>query len=71
MKIMRGEFQGVKGEVVNVDLKKCKILVDGATVKKTDGTDVARAIEPSNVIITDLTMDDKRRIEMLERGMKE
>ena len=70
VKIMKGEFRGIKGEVINVDLEKCVIYVDGVTVKKTDGTDIARAVEPSNVMITHLMRDDRKRIAMLERGMK-
>jgi len=70
VKIMRGEFKGIKGEVIKVDLKKCKIYVDGVTIKKTDGTDVPKAIDPSNVMITDLALDDKKRVAILERGMK-
>jgi len=71
VRIMRGQFKGVDGEVLTVDLKKCSVYVEGVTIKKTDGTDTARAVAPSNMMITDLTLDDKKRIAMLERGMKE
>ncbi|OYT25643.1 MAG: 50S ribosomal protein L24 [Candidatus Altiarchaeales archaeon ex4484_96] len=71
VKIMRGEFRGGSGEVTRVDLKKSCVYIDGVNIKKTDGTDVARPINPSNIMITDLTLDDKKRIAMLERGLKE
>jgi len=70
VKIMRGEFKGVSGEVTRVSLKSYKIYVDGVTIKKADGTDVEKALDPSNVMITDLFMEDKERREVLERKIK-
>ncbi len=69
VKIMRGEFRGQTGEVTKVDPKKCKIYVEGITIKKSDGTDVERSIHPSNVKITDLYIDDKERRAVLERNI--
>jgi len=70
VKIIRGEFKGVSGEVTRVSLKSYKIYVDGVTIKKADGTDVEKALDPSNVMITDLFMEDKERREVLERKIK-
>lgn len=70
VKIMKGEFKGTSGEVMNVSLKNYRIYVDGVTIKKADGTDVERALHPSNVVITDLFMEDKERRNILERKIK-
>jgi len=70
VKILRGEFKGNGGEVTKVDVGKSRVYIDGVNIKKTDGTDVARPIDPSNIMITDLSLDDKKRIQLLERGMK-
>ncbi len=67
IKIMRSKFKGDIGEVTRVDLKSYKIYIEGITIKKSDGTDVERAIDPSNVMITDLYMEDKKRRGVLER----
>ena len=67
VKIMRGEFKGIKGEVESVDLKKYKIYVTKVTATKTDGTQVPRPIHPSNVMITDLDLEDEKRRGVLER----
>ena len=61
VKLMRGKFKNVKGIVELVDLKKYKIRVKGVVTKKTDGSEVLLSIDPSNVIITKLYSDDKRR----------
>ncbi len=66
VKIMRGEFAGYEGKVLEVDMKKIRIKVDGATITKVDGTEVAVPIHPSNVMITSLEMDDVRK-KILER----
>ncbi|MCS3924751.1 50S ribosomal protein L24 [Methanosalsum natronophilum] len=59
--IMRGDFVGIKGEVEEVSLKKGTIAVEGAISIKADGTEVARPIYPSNVIITKLDLKDEKR----------
>jgi large subunit ribosomal protein L24 len=66
VKIMRGDFKGVEGDVAEVDLKRYRIFVTGATIAKADGTQVMRPIHPSNVIITKLK-SDKERDKILKR----
>lgn len=68
--IMRGEFKGKTGKITDVDLKKLKIFVDAAKRKKVSGQDVQVPIDPSNVKITKLNLDDKHRKEILERKLK-
>jgi len=68
--IMRGSFKGVKGKISRVDMKKLKVYVDSVKVKKVSGQDVEAPIDPSNVIITKLNFDDKKRRKFLERKNK-
>jgi len=67
VKVTRGNFKGVTGEVLRVDLDKYKIYVDGVKISKSDSTNVERAIDPSNVIVTDIFLEDKKRRKILER----
>jgi len=60
--IMRGQFKKVSGSVEKVDMKKGKIFVKGAELEKKDGGKVAYPIHPSNLQITTLILDDKKRI---------
>jgi len=69
VRVMRGDFKGNVGEITRVSLKDYKIYVDGITIKKADGTDVEKSIDPSNVMITDLFIDDKERMDLLERNI--
>ena len=55
VKIVRGSFKGKEGKIVKVDLKKCKIFIEGVTRKKARGQEILVPIDPSNVIITELS----------------
>jgi len=67
VKIMRGDRRGSEGKVSQVDRKKYRIVVEGVTREKVDGTAVPILIHPSKVMITRLNLDDKWRRKMLER----
>ncbi len=67
VRIMSGQFKNKSGKVEEVDLKKTNIFVSGMEIVKKDGTKVRFPIHPSNLMITELNMDDKRRTERFER----
>lgn len=67
VKIMRGQFNGQKGKILIINRKKAKIYVEGLQRSKRDGTKVNVPFDPSNVQITELNLDDKKRIQSLER----
>jgi large subunit ribosomal protein L24 len=47
------------------------VYIDGVSRKRTVGTEVLVPIPSSNVQITNLNLDDKRRVKILERrGVK-
>jgi len=67
VRVMRGDFAGHEGKVLEVDMKNYRIKVDGVTVTKADGTEVAVPIHPSNVMIIELGEVDDVRKKILER----
>lgn len=68
--IMTGQFKGQTGKVTKVSLARTFTHVEGAAVKKADGTDSLYPIHPSNLMITKLNLDDKKRVAKLERLSK-
>jgi large subunit ribosomal protein L24 len=70
VKVLRGEFKGKVGKVSKVDLKKLKVYVEGITRKRTVGTEVQVPIHPSNLMIINPDLSDKRRLLILERSSK-
>ena len=68
VKIISGEFKGVEGKVTKVDRENQRVYIENVTLKKADGTTVPRPIHVSNVMITELKLDDKLREPALMRG---
>jgi len=67
VRIMRGDFAGIEGKVVKVDLKRVRVFIEGAQIKKADGTPVYYPIHPSKVMIVKLDLSDKYRLKIIER----
>ena len=61
VRIMRGEFAGISGKVIDVNTRTGKVTVDGVTVSKAKATQVARPLDPSNLVITKLDLTDPLR----------
>ncbi|MBM3200529.1 50S ribosomal protein L24 [Candidatus Woesearchaeota archaeon] len=70
VKVLRGQFRKKSGKVTRVDLKKVRIYIEGIEHIKKDGSKLPFPIHPSNLMITELNMEDKRRKEVLERKAK-
>jgi len=68
VKVLRGQFTGVIGEVEKVDMKNYKVYVKGAEFKAKAGAPPRRyPIHPSKVMIITFNLDDKMRAKALER----
>lgn len=65
--IMRGDRKGSEGKVTQIDRKKYRLYIEGATREKVDGTSISVPIHPSKVMITRLNLNDKWRKKTLER----
>ncbi|MBU1129411.1 MAG: 50S ribosomal protein L24 [Nanoarchaeota archaeon] len=61
VKIMKGKFKGKKGKINSVSLKFSKVTIDGILVKKQDGSKVNVKLQPSNLQIIELHLEDKKR----------
>lgn len=68
--VMTGSLKGKKGLVERVNLNNSKVYIDTIKVKKSDGSEVMRAMEPSNLMITVLKADDKKRGKVLDRSAR-
>lgn len=71
IKVMRGSLKGKTGTVEKVDLGKSRIYTEDIKVKKVDGSEIPMGFEPSNLMITKLKLDDKKRQAILERAVPE
>jgi len=70
VKVVRGQFKKHTGNVEKIDLKKTKVQISGIEITKKDGSKTTKMINPSNLIITELNLDDKIRQKIIERKTK-
>lgn len=59
--VMTGSFRGKAGTVSSVSLGEMKVYVEGIKRKKASGQEMDVGIDPSNLKITKLYVDDKKR----------
>lgn len=62
VKILRGQFKGKTGKVERIDVKKTKLYVAGIELIKKDGSKTSYPLNPSNLMIIELNLKDKKRI---------
>lgn len=61
VEVLRGDHAGFEDDVVEVDLRDGSLKIEGVTVEKSDGEEVLRPVDASNVRITALDLSDTRR----------
>jgi len=67
VKIMNGKFKKKTGKVSVVDLKNIRAAIEGIQITKKDGSKVNVYFKASNLMITELGLDDKKRIESIKK----
>ena len=67
VKVLRGAFKKRTAKVSSLDFARLKVYLDGIQKQRRDGTKVNVPLEPSNLLITELTLEDKERVKALER----
>ncbi len=68
VKLLRGDAAGTEGLVDEVHAGRSKLIVQGISIPKADGTEVPRPVDPSNVQITKLNLKDPKRVGKLTEG---
>ena len=71
VKVLRGEFKKKTGKVSEVNVKKQIVAIEGIQRKKKDGTKVNVLFHPSSLLIQSFALEDKKRINALNRKAPE
>ena len=66
VKIVRGEFKGVDGNVSKISPQKSSVAIEGIKKEKTKGDKFDVYIHTSNLVVTSLNSDDSWRMAKLE-----
>lgn len=67
IKVIRGEYSGIEGKVEKVNMKRGSLAIEGIQREKVRGGNVKVEINSTNVVITDLDLDDKYRQALIQR----
>ena len=70
VKILIGKFKGKTGKVESLNLRSLKVYVEGIQTTKQDGNKAYIPLDSSNLQITELKLDDKKRIITIEKPVK-
>ncbi len=70
VRIMRGSYKGYEGKVIKVDSKRGYVYIEGLTRKSMRGKPVMIPIHASKVMIVQLDLNDKYRVEKLEEKIR-
>ncbi len=62
VKVMRGQYKKKIGKIDRVDLKNTRVYIEGMDIIKKEGSKALFPINPSNVMIIELNLDDKKRL---------
>jgi large subunit ribosomal protein L24 len=62
--VLRGQFKKKTGRVERINTKKLKAYITGMETIKKDGSKALYPIHSSNLMITELNLSDKKRIEV-------
>lgn len=66
VKVMRGQFKGRENKVERIELKDERVYVTGVDRAKKDGSRSIIPLKASNLMVTELILDDKKRKAKIE-----
>jgi len=68
VRVVRGDedILNLEGKVTSVDTEKGRLIIEGVTIAKADGTMTERPVHASNVVIIKLELKDNYRKQKLQ-----
>lgn len=66
VRVMRGEYNGIEGKIESVNTMTGTLAIEGIQREKVRGGNVKVRIHSSNVLITNLNLNDKYRQESMQ-----
>lgn len=67
VKVMNGEYKNKSGKVSIMDLMNLKVAIEGIQITKKEGSKTNIYFQPSNLMITELSLDDKKRADSINK----
>ncbi len=70
VKIMKGEHKGKTGKISEIDLTKLRVAIEGVQLTKKDGSKVNVYFNASNLMLTEMNLEDKQRLKSITKKNK-
>jgi len=70
VKILRGDFAGLEGKVIDINRVECRIFIEGVTRERVSGQQVKIGVHPSKVVVMNLDLGDRWRSDVVEMRAK-
>lgn len=70
VKVVRGNHKGKITTVERVNLRACRVYLKDIEVTRKDGRKANVGIHPSNLIIQELNLEDKQRVNRTQKSEK-
>jgi large subunit ribosomal protein L24 len=67
VKILRGDFAGIEGKIIETDRRNQKVTVEGVTREKVSGEQMRVPVHVSNVEMTTMDTGDRWRSDKFEK----
>lgn len=64
VRVIRGKYKGKEGVVAKASTKTAKIYIEGITVKNARGKEVLVPFDASNLLITELSLNEERKAKL-------
>ncbi|MFA4960541.1 MAG: 50S ribosomal protein L24 [Candidatus Pacearchaeota archaeon] len=71
VKVMRGKYKGKQGKVLECDIKRTRVQIDGISKQKKSGDKVPIWFNPSKIKIISLYDKDEKRFKTTKKEEKE
>ena len=68
VRVVRGQHKGKTGKVRGINRVRRTLTVEGVEVTKRDGSKALVSVRPSNLILIDVAVDKRRRLEKKTNG---
>lgn len=66
VEVMRGDWKGIRGEVTRINYDTYNVFVDGVVIEANDGSESKVPLDPSNLLLTDVSLSDNRRLKQAD-----
>jgi large subunit ribosomal protein L24 len=67
VKILRGQHKGKEGKIEDVNTRSMRVFISKIEQTRKDGSRTRTPLHPSNLMIIELVLDDKKRAQRLEK----